>query len=294
MLDFRYLTFLTLYRLKNYTRTAEELHITQPAVTQHIKYLENYYGCSLFQYSGKILEATSKGKKLFKYVKTMESDAKEVKTIMSAKNCNYIEMNFGVTLSVGASFIAPVMIKVAKEYPNVRVKMVVENTSNLLNNIEQGIMQFAIIQGYFDKSKYNSIPFRDEELVPLCSSSSKLCGKEVSIEQLFDERLIRRENGSGSRNIFENWLYQNNYSIEAFSKQYEIGSIPLIKTLLMSDLGISFLYKNIVQDELDQGKLSIIKLKDFNIRQEFSFVYSKGSIHEDLYKKWYRYINDAI
>jgi len=79
MIDFRHQTFLQLCRIKNYTKTAKKLHITQPTVSQHIKHLEDYYQIKLFNYSGKSLKITEAGKKLYKYTERMIADSKEIK-----------------------------------------------------------------------------------------------------------------------------------------------------------------------------------------------------------------------
>jgi DNA-binding transcriptional LysR family regulator len=78
MIDFRHQTFLQLCRIKNYTKTAAKLHITQPTVSQHIKHLEDHYGVKLFNYSGKKLKITEAGKKLYNYTERMFADSREI------------------------------------------------------------------------------------------------------------------------------------------------------------------------------------------------------------------------
>lgn len=100
MLDFRHETFLALCSIKNYTRTAEFLHITQPAVTQHIKFLEEYYNVRLFNYEKKTLTLTPEGKLLYDYAMTMSADNKKIKDILAEKDTESKTVSFGTTLTV--------------------------------------------------------------------------------------------------------------------------------------------------------------------------------------------------
>src|SRR5690554_3806818 len=105
MIDFRHKTFLHLCRIKNYTKTAKKLHITQPAVSQHILYLEELYGGKLFNYSAKTLTITEKGQRLFDYTQRMVADSKQIKNIVTNNN-KVLTITFGATLSIG-EFIMP-------------------------------------------------------------------------------------------------------------------------------------------------------------------------------------------
>ena len=82
MIDFRHITFLHLCKIKNYTKTAKELHLTQPTVTQHIQYLEELYGTKLFEYTGKALNLTEKGRQLYEYTLKMVADSKKIREII--------------------------------------------------------------------------------------------------------------------------------------------------------------------------------------------------------------------
>ena len=107
MLDFRMKTFLTLCRLKNYTKTAEELFITQPAVSQHIKFLENLYGIALFTYKGKTLTLTKDGEQLRRFTLTMQRDIDKLSARFKASLAQ-IKLKFGATLTIGEYKMPPI------------------------------------------------------------------------------------------------------------------------------------------------------------------------------------------
>ena len=103
------------------------------------------------------------------------------------------------------------------------------------------------------------------------------------MEQLLNTTLIVRENGSGSRRILERFLTERNSTISDFKNVVEINSIHAIKSLAAAGCGLTFLYKSAAAAELNSGKLVEVKIKDMNLKHDYSFVWRKGSIYEDEY-----------
>lgn len=290
MLDFRINTFIELCKTKNYTKTAENLHMTQPAVTQHIKFLEEYYKCKLFNYSNRTLTLTEYGDFLYKYILTMNSDEKKIKEDILNINSNKKNLYIGATLTIGEYLMPNIILKFAEKYPDTNVSLVIKDTSILLEDLKNGEIEFALVEGFFEKTEYDSFLFSKEKFVGVCSCQNKLADKSLRFEDIFSERIILREKGSGSRDIFEKILYENNFSINSFPKKYEFQNINLIKDMVKKDVGITFIYKMAVQGELNSSNLKVLKIKNFNAEREFNFVFLKNSIHKEEYKKWFDFM----
>ena len=287
MIDFRHQTFLQLCRIKNYTKTAKKLNITQPTVSQHIKHLEDYYGIKLFNYSGKGLKITEAGRKLYKYTERMIADSKEIeKTIRKKSDTQNIK--FGATLSIGEFVMPDILNQVMKENPELNFDMLVENTATLLSKLKAGKINFALLEGFFDKSKFGYQLFSKERFIGICSPGSKYSQQKIKMEDLLDSRLILRENGSGTREILEQILYTNNLSQKSFASTLEIGNLNAIKELVAQNRGISFIYQAAAEKELENNIVSALKIIDFNIKREFNFVYLKNSVFEDQYYKYFK------
>lgn len=290
MLDFRIYTFLELCKTLSYTRTAENLHMTQPAVTQHIKFLEEFYKNKLFLYSGRALSLTEYGKLLYRYLVAMNSDSEKIREkLLDFSSSNYI-LNFGATLTIGEYVIPKVLRKFSSDYPEINVSISVKDTKILLEKLENGDIEFLLVEGFFEKTKYDSFLFSKEEFVAVCSSKNRFSQKEFNFEELLEERIIIREEGSGSRDIFEKILYDNNLSINDFTKKYEIENIRMIKEMVKNNVGITFIYKTAVEKEIKNGEISVIKLKNFHAEREFNFVFLKGSIYKEEYKNWFKFM----
>lgn len=287
MIDFRHLTFLALCDTRHYSKVAAQLHMTQPAVTQHIQYLETLYHCKLFAYEGKQLKLTEKGVFLEKHLKRLHADSALTVRLMHQER-GQMQLAFGATLTIGEYVLPRVLQSFMAENPQYRIKMMVENTQTLLDKIDNGALAFAFIEGYFDKSRYACLPFSEEPFVGICHQSSPYANGLYALEDLFEETLLIREEGSGTREIFERVLYEENYSIQAFAQVVEIGNLGAIQTLVSEGEGIAFMYKVAAEVLLKQNKLAIIQLKGKPIVKSFHFVYLKDSIHEAQYLDWYR------
>ena len=290
MLDFRIYTFLELCKTLSYTKTAEKLHMTQPAVTQHIKFLEEFYKNKLFLYSGRTLSLTEYGKLLHRYLVAMNSDSEKVREKILNLSSNNHTLNFGATLTIGEYVIPKVLRKLYSDYPEINVSISVKDTKLLLEKLENGDIEFLLVEGFFEKTKYDSFLFSKEEFVAVCSNKNRFSQGEFTFEDLLEERIIVREKGSGSRDIFEKILYDNNLSINDFNKKYEIENIKIIKEMVKNNAGITFIYKTAIEEEIKKGEITVIKLKNFHAEREFNFVFLKDSIHKQEYKNWFEFM----
>ncbi len=123
MLDFRMETFLTVCQCMNFTRAAEELNITQPAVSQHVRYLEKHYGIKLFQYEGKKLKLTEAGEMLRNASLTMMHDELSLQSNMQHLTDGYQNIRFGATMTVGEIVMARILERYLVKYPDVKLHM---------------------------------------------------------------------------------------------------------------------------------------------------------------------------
>ena len=267
MLDFRVDTFIELCRTRNYTKTAENLHMTQPAVSQHIKYLEEFYGCKLFNYNKKVLTITEQGEALYKYLLTIY-----------------------LILMIFISYIPKIRSEISSKYPEINISFIIRDTSELLEELKKGNIDFAFIEGFFEKTEYENYIFSKERFVGICAANNPIATEITKFDDIVKERIILRENGSGTRDIFEKILYDNNLSLNDFNKKYEIENINIIKELVKENKGISFIYERAVEKEILMRKLAVINLENFYEEREFNFVFLKNSIHEEEYKKWYEFM----
>ena len=293
MIDFRLKTFIDLCETKSYTKTAKRLCITQPAVSQHIKYIESKYNIKLFDYIGKNLTLTKLGQDFLNNILKLKTLSLSIENDLKNSKCISKSLSFGATRSIG-EFVMPNIIKnYLKDCPNANLSMVVDNTKTLLDMLKKGVLEFCFIEGHFNKADYETHLFSYEDFIFIASPKNHLAKKSnLSLEDLFGENLILREQGSGSRDIFELWLYEQNYSNKNFNSLLQVGNINLIKDLVKNNFGISIIYKVAVIDELEKNELIMLDINSMKLSHEFNFIYLKDSIFASEYVDFFNKINN--
>ena len=291
MIDFRVKTFIDLCETRNYTKTAKRLCITQPAVTQHIKHLESKYNIKLFEYMGKTLNLTKTGQEFLKNILKLKTLSLSIENNLKNSVSSNKPMSFGATRTIGEFVIPDIIKNYITLYPDSNLTVIVENTSLLLDMLNKGIIEFCFIEGHFNRAEYETHTISKEDFVVIASPDNEIVkNKNFKIEDLFSQNLIIRESGSGSRDIFEMWLYEKNFSYKNFKSILEIGNINLIKNLVKENFGISIMYKAAVLEEIENNELTIIDIKNMNLSHEFNFIFLKNSIFSEDYISFYKEI----
>lgn len=275
MIDSKLITFINAARLKNFTRTAEMMNLTQPAVTQHIKQLEEYYGVKLVRKKGRQISLTEEGELLLKYARNFETNAILLERKLRNKTAVAKRYSIGATLTIGEFVLPELLGEHKKQNENIDILMQVNNLEEILKRLENGQVDLGIVEGPFDKTKFKYSKLQDDELVLAVSPQSSLADKaEVELEEIINEgKLIMREKGSGTRLIFENKLVELGFSLSGLKIYMEIGSIGAIKSLVLANLGYTVISKEAVKYEAEKGILKIVPLKGVKIMREFNFVY---------------------
>lgn len=284
MLDPRWWTFLVLCDTMNYTRAAQRLCLTQPAVTHHIHYLESHYGCRLFAYEGKVLRLTEAGRRLQEFARSMAYNSQKIELAM--QSASSVSLRVGTSKTIGEYVIAPKVEHFLRTHPEADFSLVVDNTQALLQGLEEGCLDFILVEGFFERSRYETRLFRQESFFGVCAPGHRLAGRSVSLEELDGERLILREVGSGTRAIFEEALRRQNRTLRSFDRVVTISDFATIKSLVSDGLGISFLYAPVVEQELAQGTMARFELTDAPMSGAFYFACLKDNLFSDVWSEW--------
>ena len=153
----------------------------------------------------------------------------------------------------------------------------------LLDKLALGEIDFAIVEGNFEKEKYDYSIFSQEKYIPVCGKNYKFTSEPKILKDLLNERLIIREEGSGTREILEKNLQARNISVLEFNQLMEIGGMNAIKKLIEANMGITFLYAVAVEEKLKKRTIREIELEDFHVTHEFAFIWNKDSVFATEY-----------
>lgn len=285
MLDFRVKTFLCVCQTMNYTQAAHLLNITQPAVSQHIRYLEEFYQIKAFRYANKKLELTTAGRILYERCKTMENDEVALGQELQRSRSGLRTLALGVTMTVGEYAIVGPLAAFLKVHPEINIELRFGNTQDLLSQLTDGRIQLALVEGYIPEQDYVCKRYSTEDYIGVCSAQHEFVNGTPNIfHDLLPERLLLREQGSGTREILERNLAVHGLKVTDFIHTSLIENMHTIIGLLQRDCGITFLYRLAVKDELERGTLKEIPLKNFSMQHDFNFIWEKGSIYSTQYE----------
>ncbi|WP_158740725.1 LysR family transcriptional regulator [Defluviitalea raffinosedens] len=292
MLDIRVDTFLSVCKNKSYTKAAEALNITQPAVTQHIQFLERHYGCKFFEYVNRGLKLTEEGELFYKHILQAKGSDQFIIRKLEEIGQEKKTLSFAATMTIGEFTLAPVLSDFVKTFSDYDITMYVDNTKTVLKMLMEGKILFAIVEGLFNKAEYETQLYKMSNFILVASAEDPIASKEgIYLDDLKDQTIIIREKGSGSREVLERGLFDRNYTLGSFKKIIEIGNVNVAKALIKSRVGLGFMYEDAVKEEIKKGELMEVKLKDFALRREFNFVCMKNEIIKDEVKKFWDYFS---
>ncbi len=267
MLDTRIYTFLELCSVMNYHKTAENLNMTQPAVTQHIKYLENFYKCKLFEYTNRKLSKTIKGIELEKYARNVVSQTSSIQERLLQKD--KLQINIGATKTIGEYLMNPAIASFVSS-DQYELNFIIDNTESLINKLNRFELDLLLLEGYVDKNNFLHKRISEEELVGICSINHPFAFKDVTLQEVLQENIVLREKGSGTRNVFELFLLNLGYSIDSIERKSIISSNKIIENMVENHLAISFVY-DVIQKQ--NPNIASFRIMNKKMVHEFNFVF---------------------
>ncbi len=293
VIDIRIQTFIVVAQTKNFTKAANLLNITQPAVSQHIKFLEEYYRASLFYQKNRQMELTKEGEILLQYATEAERLGKIVKAKLDNKPGIIRKYRVGATLTISGYVLPDIIGRYKKEKENFDIILQAANTETIIKKLFAGEIDLAVIEGLFDRTRFRYAKLKDDELVLAVSAHHPFAGKEsVSIDEVLADRLILRERGSGTRTVFEDYLHRAGYRLDEKSVYIEIGDITAIVSLVESNLGCTIISREVLKQPVANHTIKIVPINDFRMLREFNFIflddlddlYDPFSLREDFIK----------
>lgn len=271
MLDFRIRTFLMVCETMNYRIAAENLNMSQPSITQHIHYLEDYYKTKLFIYDKKRLHKTEQAIILEKYSLSMRANETSLRKDILADSKR--DIRIGATKTIG-NYVVNKKVLSLIDNNSVALTFVIDNTKNLFEMLNKNRLDLLIIEGLFDKSEYSYRLFKKERFVGICNREHRFSNCDIDYREMFNENLIIREEGSGTRAILEMELMEISHSISEFKNVNCISNFDYIKSIVKDGKGISYVFESVATSD---PELSIFTIKDHDVVREFNFVYLKST-----------------
>ncbi|MCI6013900.1 MAG: LysR family transcriptional regulator [Coprobacillus sp.] len=285
MLDIRFKTLLSVIEEKNFSKAAEKLSLTQPAVSHHINQLEAEYGVKIISRGKREISLTPEGELIANYAKRMA--ALESKLLYELKNIDTAakKIRIGVTHTAESNMFTEIVGYYSLNNPNISIIIITDTTSNLYKMVENYELDLAYVDGMIEDSSLKFFPVDKDDLVCVLSINNPLVSKKsVTLEELKKERLILRLQTSTTRKIFEASLEYNNDSIKNYNVVLEVDNIATIKDLIRKDFGISVLAKSACMDEVNKKKLAILPIEKLQMIRQNYIIYNVYFNHVEIIK----------
>lgn len=274
MIDTRLITFLTLLEEKNYTKTADKLYITQPAVTHHIKSLEKDNNITIFR-NNKTFELTHAGTLLKEYAEVSRSQYMQFNNALS-KKVNMVVANMAIT-PMASSALNKDFLKELISSKDGNLNIFEYNYDKIVENLLLGKIDFAIIDNSFDSAVFDSFTLALTPLVLICSPNGKYKDNaRISREQLSSAVLVVGEEGTGLHRCTINGLNQKNIKIKNNIVVSSNSVDWMIRQVLIND-GIGFVYEDSVKEYINKGLVRKIELLNFHFSQNIYLMYNRKS-----------------
>ena len=278
MLHFKLQVFHTCAESLSFTKAAERLFITQPAVTKNIKELENQMGIKLFERNKNGISLTQAGGILFKYTeKILEMNKKLDYEISFLRETFSGNLKLGASTTIGQYVLPTILARFNRQYPDIKLSLLNKNTSEIEQNVINKEIDLGIIEGKSKRKELKYIPFMKDEIVAVVHNSNELHTRGgLTFEELKQIPLVLREIGSGSLEVIAESLFSHGIKLKNLNIKMQLGSTESIKNYIVNSDCMSFVSIHAVNREILNGEFKIVDIENLKITRWFHFVYLQG------------------
>lgn len=279
-MDYRDTVFLSVAENLSFSKAAEELFISQPAVTKHIKELEGKYNIALFERKGNRVYLTKAGEKTYAYLKKIKQQYHELEFELGR-----INDTFKGTLRIGASstisqYVIPKAIAAFhKRYPDVEFFLFNGNSFEMENKLLNYEVDLALVENESSQSNIHYSPFLDDEIVVVTGNKSIYSKrKNISLADFQQIPIVLREKGSGTLEVIQHALLKQDIKLEKLNILIHLGSTESIKNFLSNFDGIALISEKAIRHELFSGQLVQLSIKNMQIGRRFRIALRQGPV----------------
>jgi DNA-binding transcriptional LysR family regulator len=275
--NFRIRVFRVVAHHLNFSRAAEELLLTQPAVTQQIKALEEEFGVPLFDRGGGHIVLTPGGKALLPFADQMkELSEQATAAVASAYGQQGGELVLGASQTIGQYLLPNFVAGFLRSNPKVHIQARSGNTDAMLEALLAREIHLALIEGPESRKDLRIEPFMEDHMVLVVPASHEWADREVELGELATQPLLMREFGSGSRRVVEQALAAAGLKVKDLKVSMELDSTEGLLSAVEAGLGVTFVSRWAVRNQISLGTLKLARVRALKLSRKFSIAYPAG------------------
>jgi DNA-binding transcriptional LysR family regulator len=281
--------FLKVVELEFLTKVGKELGLSQSAVSMSLKELENILGKKLFDRINKRLVLNEIGRSFYQTVQPIYKKLRDIESeFKNSEDKGSIRVGASTTI---IDYLMPTIVcDYMSKYPNVQIGLKEGNTKDIVELVKGGKIDIGFIEGNVEDSEIIKEAIGEDELV-IITANEELKDKKVTLEEIADYKWVLREEGSGTRETFLNYIKDSGVKLNVF---LELGHTESIKSLLLSKKPLSCISILAVADEIENKRLFKVDVKDFKCTRNFYAIYHKDKYKSELFNKLYEFSKNMI
>lgn len=278
MSDFRLKVFYSVAKNLSFTKASQELFVSQPAITKHIRELESLYQVRLFDRLGSKISLTEAGGVLLEHCERILGEYRKLEYDMHLLHGEYEgQLRLGASTTIAQYVLPPILAQFTEKYPKMNLTLMDSNSRNIERALQEHSIDLGMVEGVFRLPDLKYEPFLYDELVPVVSTSAALAvHDELSMEEFCQVPLVLRERGSGTLDVIEMALSDHNLKLSALNVRLHLGSTESIKSFLKCSNTMGIVSLQSITEELKEGVLKVVEVEGLQIKRHFCFVRLQG------------------
>jgi DNA-binding transcriptional LysR family regulator len=286
--------FCKVYELRSFSRGGKACMLSQPTVSEHIRYLETFLDVQLFDRLGREVVPTRAGEILYAYARRMLNLRREAtRTLELYRGKMSGELELGGSTIPGQYILPSLIGKFKQTFTDIRIKLVIADTMNITNMVLESSLELGVVGARIKNSKLEFDQLFDDELILVISPNHQWAERSsISLNELAYVPFIMREQGSGTRMMMLQILEQADFDPQRLNVVAEMGSTDAIRQAVKADVGVSILSRRAVADDLNFRKLRQIPIKNISFTRHFYLVTHKKRSRSPLGEAFVAFLAD--
>ncbi len=280
MLSTRHEVFFQVAQEKSFSKAALVLFISQPAISKHIKALEQEYKTKLFERKGLHIELTAAGSLLFEnllQVKNIQEQTTHDISILTNALQAEGKLKLGASTTVALYILPKVLSVFHKKHPNIDITLLNRNTEIVLDALIKKEINLGIVEGNGRLSNVDYIPFITDKVIAVCSKKSPIAKKRLyTIPEITSLPIALRERGSGTLAVLKTVLEEQGIKENSLAVKVKLGGTEALKNFIIESDCLGFLPQRSVLKEIKHGELVEVIFEGLNIERNFYFIQRQG------------------
>jgi DNA-binding transcriptional LysR family regulator len=279
LMDTRQLAaFCAVVERKSFSQAAERLGVTQPAVSLQIRSLEQRLGRQLLDRSGRRVEPTEAGRRLYASAQRLLAAEEHLLEDLDADDEGAITgtLELGASTGPGGTVVPLLLCDFQEQHPDVRVRLTVSDTQTVVDRVGDRGLELGIVGAGRRHRGVAFEPFFSDEVVLACPSGHRFAGKTISLDDLKGEKLIVMQEGAGVRQVIEDELRKAGMRLRDLDVHLELGLQESVRSAVVAGHGIAFISRLAIEADLDAGRIATARVRGLDPVREIFLARASG------------------